>query len=94
MVLKKITLQGVQPKGMQRWFCKDCHRPFTPERAKTKLSRYDLEVHQKTVMLYFDQGASYRAVARKLRRLGLKSVEACQNIGFYLQGPLGGEPGT
>lgn len=75
MVLKKITLQGVQPKGIQRWFCKDCHKPFTPER-NTYVSKYNLEVHEKAAMLYFDQGASYRAVARELRRLGLKSVDA------------------
>jgi len=27
-------------------------------------------------MLYFDERASYRAVSRELRRLGLKSVDA------------------
>ncbi|MDP3012660.1 MAG: transposase, partial [Candidatus Subteraquimicrobiales bacterium] len=76
LVLKRITLQGVQPKGVQRWFCKDCGKPFTPKRPEAELQHYNLAVHEKAVMLYFDQGASYRAVAREFYRLGLKSVDA------------------
>jgi transposase-like protein len=76
LVLKRISLQGVEPKGVQRWFCKDCHKAFTPKRIEIGLSHYDLAVHEKAALLYFDEGASYRAVARALQRIGLKSIDA------------------
>jgi len=72
LVLKKVTLEGVEPRGVQRWYCNDCKKAFTPAHADSGTSKYALEVRERAVMLYFDQGASYRAVARELGRLGIR----------------------
>lgn len=77
LVLKKVTLQGVKPQGVQRWYCKDCRRPFTPERSASETATYTLEIYEKAAMLYFDQSAAYRAVARELQRMGI-SIDAKQ----------------
>lgn len=74
LVLKKVTLQGIRPQGVQRWYCKDCRRAFTPEHAGT--GKYTREVQEQAAMLYFDQGASYRAVARGLLRMGISNIDA------------------
>jgi len=72
MVIQRITLQGARPHGVQRWYCKGCQRAFTPIRTEGHESRYAMEVVEKAAQLYFDQGASYRAVARDLRQLGIR----------------------
>jgi len=76
LILKTVTLQGIQPRGIQRWYCKDCHRAFTPVHTANGPGKYALEVYEKAVMLYFDQGASYRAVARELHRMGIPHIDA------------------
>ena len=76
LVIKKVTLQGIQQQGIQRWYCKDCRKPWTPEHSNTNNTKYTLEVYEKAVMLYFDQGASYRGVARELRRKGIRTIDA------------------
>lgn len=72
LVLKKVTLEGAEPRGIQRWYCKDCRKSWTPPHADSGLITHTLEVHERATMLYFDQGASYRAVARELGRLGIR----------------------
>src|SRR5882672_7657417 len=72
LVLKKVTLEGIEPKGIQRWYCNDCKKAFTPPHADSGTSKFSLDVRERAVMLYFDQGASYRAVARELGRLGIR----------------------
>ena len=67
-VVKRITLQGVEHKGVQRWYCKNCRRAFTPQCSLRGTNKYTLDVYEKAAMLYFDQGSSYRGVARELKR--------------------------
>ncbi len=88
LVLKKVTLHGVTPHGVQRWYCKDCCRAFTPERPPSETTRYTLDVHEKAVMLYFDQGSAYRAVARELQRMGVARItpEQCWKMVQALAG--------
>lgn len=71
LVLKKFTLHGLEPVGVQRWYCHDCRRAFTPPHPARRAERYSLDVAERAALLSLDQGASYRAVARELRRLGL-----------------------
>jgi transposase-like protein/RNA polymerase subunit RPABC4/transcription elongation factor Spt4 len=71
LVLQRITLQGSRPRGIQRWYCNDCQRAFTPPRPEGHETKYAMDVQEKVAQLYFDQGASYRAVARNLRQLGI-----------------------
>lgn len=75
-VVKKATLQGLKHIGIQRWYCKDCHRAFTPLSSNNESTKYTTEVQEKAIILYFDQGASYRGVARELRRKGIKTIDA------------------
>ena len=81
LVLKKVTLQGIQARGVQRWYCKDCKKAFTPPHADSGTVTHTLEVQERAAMLYFDQGASYRAVARELQRLGIRiDGKRCWNL--------------
>lgn len=64
---KRSNKQGKTVSRKQRWRCKTCHHVFTPsEQPKSSLRR-------KATELYFDSGASYRAVAR---HLGLHKMTA------------------
>lgn len=93
LVVKRVTLEGVEPQGVQRWYCKDCKRAFMPFRPQFETSKYTLEVYEKAVMLYFDQGASFRSVARDLNRMGMNHIAAkrcwamVQEIGSRCKAP-------
>lgn len=76
LVVKQVTLNGVEPHGIQRWYCKDCNRAFTPKRPESETNKYKMDVYEKTVMLYFDQGSSFRGVARDLSRTGITHINA------------------
>lgn len=86
LAFRRITLQGVHLKGTQRWFCKECRRAFTPEPYRCVQAKYDLEINEKAVMLYFDEAASYRAVGRELSRLCSHRISGKR--AFYLIQPL------
>lgn len=75
-VVKKVTLHGVESRGVQRWYCKDCNRTFIPQRPNSETTNYTMEVSEKAVILYFDQESSYRSVARELRRKSIKNIDA------------------
>lgn len=93
LVVKKVTLQGVEQHGVQRWYCKDCLRAFTPKRPESEMNKYTMDVYEKTAMLYFDQGASFRGVARDLSRMGLIHINAkrcwamMQELGLNCKAP-------
>jgi transposase-like protein len=53
-----------------------CQKPFTPERPEATRGRYEVSLVEQAVLLYIDQGASYRAVARELRRRGVPHLDA------------------
>lgn len=76
---RQISLQGVDSKGYQRWFCLDCKKPFIPAQIKRHdVSPYGAEVREQATILYIDTGGSYRAVMRQLRQWGLPHVQTHQ----------------
>ena len=61
---KRRTTQGSKCYFYQRWFCKDCQRPFKPSRNNKGKINFSFKV--KICNLYYDSEASYRAVHRQL----------------------------
>ena len=76
---RQISLEGVESKGYQRWFCVDCKKPFIPvELKRPDVSPYNAEVREQSTILYIDTGGSYRAVTRQLHQWGLPHVDTMQ----------------
>jgi len=59
---RRKTPQGSKREQHQRWFCKDCRKPFTPTRIKP--INFSLKI--KACKLYYDAECSYRAVSRQI----------------------------
>jgi len=62
---KRRTTQGSKCYFYQRWFCKDCQRPFKPSRNNKGKINFSFKV--KICNLYYDSEASYRAVHRQFK---------------------------
>lgn len=59
----KTVKAGANPSGSQRYYCKECHRHFTPE---PKPKGYAAEVREQAVKMVVD-GANFRRTGRYLK---------------------------
>ena len=76
--VKIATKKQGQSKQHIHWYCKDCHKTFFP---------WQNQLNQKMVKLYFENGASYRAVGHDL---GLNPLTAYRRVihqGFNCKSP-------
>jgi transposase-like protein len=71
------TTQGFKREQHQRWFCKDCGKPFTPTRIKPV--NFSLKI--KGCKLYYDAECSYRAVSRQIGVSAYRIFQIIDSLG-------------
>lgn len=67
-------------KGISiRWYCKSCKKAFTPRLG---------QISKEGTRLYFDSGASYRSVGRKLNTEAKTAYRKIIALGFNCKSPM------